>query len=485
MNRLIESPAVALRIDGNILKDVSMGLGLHWKGRIGGLVPPSYWRKVIRLVDKETPASITSIADLRIRQMEAFEAGTLNLALKVHWDGSEARAHIDPRDSQKVSKYLKTQGFVLVPIAKDSLDPAAVAGWSCATKSQVAHRMDLAEAIGVRLLVIPGGKPPAKESILNVLEPIDLVYTWVNGADEVWQARRRETEAEIDGELPPTANDPARYISHDELRYSLRSVEAYLPWINHIYIVTAGQRPDWLNEDHPLISVVDHETIFEDRDALPTFNSHAIESQLHRIPKLSERFLYVNDDVFFGRLLGKQVFYTAAGYPKFALSDGRFDLESTANLPVNIAAQNNNRLLEATFGKATAHKFKHVAHAQLKSTLTLIAENHPTETRETTRAKFRSETDLSIPSALAHYYGLALGAAFPGEVDYRYFDLASGDVHLKLTKLFFQKRPQMFCINEVSDGLREQAERTAMIHEILQRIFPWPSSFESQVKHKK
>ncbi|MDQ0096134.1 stealth family protein [Paeniglutamicibacter psychrophenolicus] len=462
-----------------------MGLLPRWKSLVGGLVPPRYWRQAIELADRKTPASSIPMADLRVLQVEAFETGSLGFALKVQWVGNEARVYVDPRDSQRVTESLKSQGFVLVPIAKDSLDPAAIAGWSCATKSQVGARMDLVEAIGVRLLVIPGGRRPAKQSILDVLEPIDLVYTWVDGADETWQARRRESEACIEGELPPTANDAARYMSHDELRYSLRSVEAFLPWVNHIYVVTAGQRPDWLNEDHPGISVVDHEAIFEDLDALPTFNSHAIESQIHRIPNLSERFLYVNDDVFFGHLLGKQVFYTAAGYPKFALSEGRFDLEKTANLPVNIAAQNNNRLLESMFGKAAAHKFKHVAHAQLKSTLARIAVNHPIETQETARAKFRSENDLSIPSALAHYYGLALGAAYPGDVDYRYVDLASGDVHLKLTKLFFQKRPQMFCINEVSDELRDQIERTCVIHEILQRLFPWPSSFEMLGKQPK
>ncbi len=36
-------------------------------------------------------------------------------------------------------------------------------------------------------------------------------------------------------------------------------------------------------------------------DDLPTFNSNAIEMRLHTIPGLSRKFLYLNDDVFFGR----------------------------------------------------------------------------------------------------------------------------------------------------------------------------------------
>ncbi|RAX48492.1 hypothetical protein DQ353_14810 [Arthrobacter sp. AQ5-05] len=456
----------------------------RWKSHVGAAVPAGCWRQAIKLIDNKTPVSTASIADLRVLQAKAFENSSLSQSHRVLWADGEARAYVSPSDMQQVCGELKSQGFVLVPIARDSLDPSAVEGWKCATKSQVGRRRDLVEAIGVRLLATPGGTAPARKSMLEVPEPIDLVYTWVNGADEEWQERRRKAETEFDGVLLPTANDQARYISHDELRYSLRSVESFIPWVNHIYVVTAGQRPEWMNGSSPKISLVDHKDIFEDRSALPTFNSHAIESQLHRIPNLSERFLYVNDDVFFGRLLGQQVFFTPTGYPKFALSESRFDLEETENLPVNVAAQNNSRLLETTFGKATAHKFKHVAHAQLKSTLATISESHPVETRKTAFAKFRSATDLSIPSALAHYYGCAMGAAFPGEIDYRYIDIASDQVHMKLARLFLWKRPQVFCLNEVSVGHRERIRRNSVIHETLQRMFPWPSSFERLGGHQ-
>ncbi|WP_411732369.1 stealth conserved region 3 domain-containing protein [Paeniglutamicibacter sp.] len=456
-----------------------MSLESGWKGRVGAMVPPGYWRRAIELIDNKTPASASSIADLRRLQAIAFEGSVVGSAYQIQWQGDTARVHVDEREAPKLYSGLKAQGFALVPIAKDALVPGAVSGWSCATKAQTGRRNDLVEAIGVRLLVVPDGKAPAVRNVLEISEPIDLVYTWVDGADEAWQKRRSETQAQMSGELLPTADDQARYASHDELRYSLRSAEAFLPWVNHIYVVTAGQRPEWLNVANPRISLIDHREIFEDQDGLPTFNSHAIESQLHRIPNLAERFLYVNDDVFFGRLLGQQVFYTPTGYPKFALSEGRFDLEETQNLPVNIAALNNNRLLEAAFGKSAAHKFKHVAHAQLKSTLRTIALQHPVETGQTARARFRSETDLSIPSALAHYYGCALGMAFPGEIDYRYVDLASEDVHLKLARLFLQKRPQMFCLNEVSVNQHQHVDRTSTVQEFLQHVFPWPSSFES------
>jgi hypothetical protein len=44
----------------------------------------------------------------------------------------------------------------------------------------------------------------------------------------------------------------------------------------------------------------DHRSIIHSR-YLPTFNSHAIEGHLYRVPDLSERFIYFNDDMFLGR----------------------------------------------------------------------------------------------------------------------------------------------------------------------------------------
>lgn len=84
-------------------------------------------------------------------------------------------------------------------------------------------------------------------------------------------------------------------------RYSLRSLEVNAPWIRHIYIVTNGQVPAWLDTSNPRVSIIPHHLIFPNRSVLPTFSSLAIEFNLHRIPNLSETFLYFNDDVFLGR----------------------------------------------------------------------------------------------------------------------------------------------------------------------------------------
>lgn len=68
-----------------------------------------------------------------------------------------------------------------------------------------------------------------------------------------------------------------------ELRYSLRSLERYAPWVRHVYLVTNGQIPYWLDLENPRLTVVTHDQIFLNLSHLPTFSSPAIESHIHRL----------------------------------------------------------------------------------------------------------------------------------------------------------------------------------------------------------
>ncbi|XP_061920769.1 N-acetylglucosamine-1-phosphotransferase subunits alpha/beta isoform X2 [Entelurus aequoreus] len=102
----------------------------------------------------------------------------------------------------------------------------------------------------------------------------------------------------------------SRFEDNEELRYSLRSVERHAPWVRHVFIVTNGQIPSWLNLDNPRVSVVTHQEIFLNNSHLPTFSSPAIESHIHRIPGLSQKFIYLNDDVMFGKDVWPDDFYS-------------------------------------------------------------------------------------------------------------------------------------------------------------------------------
>lgn len=111
-----------------------------------------------------------------------------------------------------------------------------------------------------------------------------------------------------------------RFADNEELKYSLRSVEKYAPWIRKIFIVTNGQIPSWLDLDHPRISIVTHKEIYANKSHLPTFSSPSIETNIHRIPGLSKKFIYMNDDVFFGAEVWPDDFYTHSKGHKIFLS---------------------------------------------------------------------------------------------------------------------------------------------------------------------
>lgn len=58
------------------------------------------------------------------------------------------------------------------------------------------------------------------------------------------------------------------------------------------------------------MSVISHEEIFQDLNNLPTFSSPAIEFNIHRIPGLSKKFIYFNDDIFLGAPIYPEDFYS-------------------------------------------------------------------------------------------------------------------------------------------------------------------------------
>lgn len=134
------------------------------------------------------------------------------------------------------------------------------------------------------------------------------MYTWVDGDDREYLKLVNEYS-----EKPIDLNPERTRDIYQLLKYSLRSVEQFAPWINHIYIFTCRpQKPQWLNVDHPKISVVHHDEVFDPED-VPTFNYNVIESYIHKIPGLSDEFIYLNDDFLFGNSVQPSDFYDQDG----------------------------------------------------------------------------------------------------------------------------------------------------------------------------
>ena len=213
---------------------------------------------------------------------------------------------------------------------------------------------------------------------------IDLVYLWVDGGDKAWRDQKDKWLEIIKGEKP-VYNDAAveaRWRDNGELLYSLRSVDKFAPWVNHIYIITGfGQIPKWLDTKNPKITIIPHEQIFPS-GALPTFNATAIEMCIPNIPGLSEHFLLMNDDLFFNRTLSPRYFYDKRGRALVRFSNHSKRCKDIATWKSRVDEYNQTLILSAEFiehvyGKRV-YKYRpsHGIDPYLKSTW-IECRNHP------------------------------------------------------------------------------------------------------------
>lgn len=118
---------------------------------------------------------------------------------------------------------------------------------------------------------------------------MDIVITYVNSLDPVWQEQYRKiVNAPLSAE---------RFRDWDTLRYLFRGIAKNLSFVENVFLVvsTESQVPSWINRE--TVNVVLHKDIIPE-EYLPTFNSTTIEMFLHKIPGLGEEYVYFNDDCF-------------------------------------------------------------------------------------------------------------------------------------------------------------------------------------------
>lgn len=117
---------------------------------------------------------------------------------------------------------------------------------------------------------------------INLDDKIDMVYLWCDGNETAFKKRKQQyVKLEDNSEQENIeAVGNLRFYDNEELKYSLRSLELYAPWINHVYIVTDRQVPKWLNTDYEKVTVVDHSEIMS-QECIPCFNSAVIEFFCH------------------------------------------------------------------------------------------------------------------------------------------------------------------------------------------------------------
>ncbi|WP_433659210.1 stealth family protein [Nocardia sp. CA-128927] len=307
---------------------------------------------------------------------------------------------------------------------------------------------------------------------------IDLVFSWVDGSDPEFRARRAGMLAQVVVGEGDDADARIRQI--DELKYALRSVDKNAPWIRRIFIATDSTMPGWL-ADHPRVTVVRAVDHFSDTSGLPTFNSHAVESQLQHIEGLSEHFLYSNDDMFFARPVRPSMFFTSAGISRFIEADTRIGpgRNNERRSGFENAARVNRELLAERFGHLISRHLEHTPVPLRRSVLLEMEDAFAADFARTRTSRFRSATDISVTNSLYHYYAMLTGRAVPQETaKVRYVDTTSHKGLSLLDGIARKRNVDFFCLNDGSFPEISEADRVLAVSAFLSRYFPDPAPWE-------
>lgn len=330
---------------------------------------------------------------------------------------------------------------------------------------------------------------------------IDFVVLWVDGNDPKWQAEK----AKYQGKTLDDSNSAHRFRDWGLMHYWFRAVEKFCPWVRKVHFVTCGHVPQWLNLDCPKLNHVKHSDYIP-AEYLPTFNANTIEMNIHRIPDLSEYFVFFNDDMFLARPMaetdffqnglpctyGGEVPYSVAGqagiWQHLIVNDLRV-INNHFHKPTQVAQyrkkytnsiyrwQDNVRtlVLEKLFPECfLGFKNLHAPAAYLKSTFEQLWQTEFELLNKTSSHRFRTNDDVN--QWLALWWQVAGGQFSPAVVDNVVEDVTSESI-ATLCGMICGQQHDMVCVNDPSDQVDFDA-LSAQLKVAFEEILPEKCGFE-------
>jgi hypothetical protein len=322
---------------------------------------------------------------------------------------------------------------------------------------------------------------------------IDFILPWVDGDDVEWQ---REKSKYVNSEGISNKNN-SQYRDWGIMPFWFRSVERYAPWVRKIHFVTCGHYPEWLNLRHPKLNFVKHED-FIPHQYLPTFSSHPIELNMHRIPGLSDNFVYFNDDVFIISPVKPSDFFKK-GLPRDCAirnlpmlydighinlnainlinKEFRFDKQFKEHLWKWLNYRYGIRCLQSLFFaplvEFTGAKNMHITNAYLKSTLIDVWEKEGSVLDQTCHRRFRSVLDVN--QWIFKYWQIVSGSFYPQWLSFgRAISIYNSNI---LKKYLTSHKYKVICLQD-SDWVSDISALKQEVQKVLFDAFPEKSSFE-------
>ena len=233
-------------------------------------------------------------------------------------------------------------------------------------------------------------------------------------------------------------------------------------------------------------------------ELIPCFSSSVIERYIVNIPGLAEYFLYGNDDMFFGRTIGPEFFFSANGMPvvyvkyfeKFKRIEDIADFKNKYNLASTWMKTNLRAwyLLYKNYGKHEFYVLAHNIDAYRKSLFQEALKKYNEALSGSMHYRFRNEKDISR-------YLFSMNAVYSGHGTFKLVETPSfwkkhiykpkdyswtcycGSEDEKTRKQIRRFEPYLFCINADSKGRPEDKQIMRAFYE---ELFPTASLFERE-----
>lgn len=300
---------------------------------------------------------------------------------------------------------------------------------------------------------------------------IDLVITYVDSTDKNWQELYNQYVPKTENQ---EVNGKQRFRKSGNFKYVFRGVDKYMPWINNVFLVvqSKSQVPDWLLP--PYVTIITHDQ-FIPQEYLPVFNSQAIEMFLHKIPGLSESFIYSNDDVYFIGPLKQTNFFVGNKIKsnfKIGSIEKTGEIQLWKKATINSGNITNKKETEKLMIANQYITPMHIARPYFKSTMEEVHSLH-SESILSSISRFREPHNLTI--YLYDFYLKEQKRVI--EIDYQYIHYSSKTKQEFISHVLIN--PEIYKIMCLNDTLEEiDLNREKYIEERFNQKFPLKSKYE-------
>ena len=333
----------------------------------------------------------------------------------------------------------------------------------------------------------------------SIDKKIDFVVLWVDPSDKEWQKSRAKYIKAV-SEVASIDDSEDRYRDWDLFKFWFRGVEKYAPWVNKVHLVTCGHIPKWLNRKHPKLNIVKHSD-FIPKEALPTFNSNAIELCVHNIPGLAEHFVLFNDDTFIVNNVKPEDFFkngrpvntmslfaiTPSGQRQYCrtlvnnieiINDHfKFSTFKKKNLSRCFSIKQGKYLLTTlpllAYGDFPGFKNYHIGNSYLKTTFDKVWAAEPQKLTQTVNSKFRDYSS-NVNHWLMNYWQFAEGNYCQHRAS---FGKSIKMDEPQTAKTISRQKAHIVCLAE-PDCIENQDEIRRRMYTAFESILPTKGGFE-------